>query len=105
MSVELVERGSPTFDDVLDDPLTSTRLTASGFLFDLSVAVDVRVTRSEDEDEEGGEGGFALGIRAGYAHSPGDWDWKVNDDVDAPGGPQMGISGIYLRLMLGGWGR
>jgi hypothetical protein len=103
ISVDLIERGTPTFDEILADPLTSTKLTADGFLLDLSVAMDVRLTMSDEED--GGQNGLAVGLRAGYTYSPNDWDWKVNNDTDAPGGPEIGVRGAYLRLMFGGWGR
>jgi hypothetical protein len=103
VSVDLLERGSPLFDDVLTDPRTGARLTAEGFNLDLSVAVTWRLTRSVDDD--GDEGGFAVGLRGGYAYSLGDWEWKLNDDTEVPGGPQLGTRGVYLRLMLGGWGR
>lgn len=103
VSIDLFERSSPTFDEILSDPLTGTHLSASGFHFDVSVAIDARLTRRVKED--GDEDGFAIGFRAGYAFSPGDWDWELNDQTELPGGPQLGISGPYVRFMLGGWSR
>jgi hypothetical protein len=97
--VEVVDDASRTFDDVLSDPLTRTRLTAAGFLFDLSVMLDVRIARNDDE------GGFAFGTRVGYAYSPDGWDWQFNDGVEATGGPDVGIRGFYVRVMVGGWNR
>lgn len=103
VSVDLIERSSPVFDDVVGDPRRGAHLSASGFRIDLSVAVDVRLTRRVKDDDS--EDGFAIGLRTGYAVSPGGWDWKLNDETDVPGGPQIGISGPYVRVMLGGWGR
>lgn len=103
VSVDLIERSSPVFDEVLGDPLTGAHLSASGFRIDLSVAMDVQLTRRVKEDDS--EDGFAVGLRAGYAFSPGGWDWRLNDETDLPGGPGIGLGGPYVRLMVGGWGR
>lgn len=88
MSMALRERGSP-----------ETTLGAGGFLFDVSVVADAQVTGRAND----GERGVALGVRAGFAYSPADWEWE-EDDVVAPGWPGMGIRGFYVRLMIGGVG-
>lgn len=108
VTLRVLERDARTFEETLQDPLTGTNLTASGFHIDLGLAVDARVTRREKDDgddDESGEGGFAVGLKAGYTLSPGRWGWKVDDDFSAPGGPDVGIEGFYVRVMIGGWGR
>jgi hypothetical protein len=101
MTLEIVEQGSATFDEILGNPLTMSRLSSWGFLFDLAAAADVRVTGA-GEDEGTGEapgGGFSMGIRVGYTFWPGDWEW------DVPGGPEFAVRGLYVRAMVGGWAR
>ena len=103
VTLEFVEQRSQTFDEVLDDPETSADLTADGFVLDLGVSADLRLTGLENADGPSRTRGLAVGVRAGYTHSPGDWDWKVGD-VDVTSGPESGIRGFYVRLMVGaGW--
>lgn len=103
VTLEFVEQRQQTFDEILADPETSADLTADGFLVDLGLSADVQLTGSKIADETSSARGFAVGVRTGYTHSMGDWDWKVGD-VNVTDGPEAGIRGFYIRLMVGaGW--
>ena len=110
LTMEIVERSSPTFDDVLDEPARSSRLTTGGFLASLGVGADLRFGSphdwrdEDDEDDEEGEGGLLLGLRAGWLWSPGDWQWELDELNDVAGGPETNLTGFYIRVSLGGWG-
>ena len=99
MTLEIVEQGSATFDEILSDPRTMSRISAWGFLLDAGVAADVRVTGARDvaESESDTRSGFSIGVRVGYTFWPGDWTW------DVPGGPDVAIRGAYVRVLVGGW--
>ena len=55
------------------------------------------------ECDEKGKGGMVLGVRAGYTFSPFKGDWNM-DDLEISGAPETGITGPYIRLMIGGGG-
>jgi hypothetical protein len=91
------------FDDVLSNPQPAashdeTILTHAGFVVDLGGGLEFLPSR---------RGGSPLiGLRVGYllAASNNDWD-NVYQGV-ATGGPEASISGVYLRVVIGGaWRR
>jgi len=100
MSLEILRRDSPTFDEVLDNPGRNTELSTGGFLLNVALGADYLLVLGKDEK---GLGGIVVGIRVGYTYSPikGDWDLDGND---ISGGPKVGITGPYIRLMFGGGG-
>jgi hypothetical protein len=102
MNLKLLERSAPVFDDVLEDPERSSTLSASMFLLDFGVGLDYRFVI---EDEEGGPGGIALGIHAGYTLAPGSTSWKLDGINSVAGGPKGQIEGFYVRASIGFWGR
>ena len=102
LSVGIVERSAPTFDDVLADPQRSSRLSTGMFLMDLSVAADYRFTKRRSE--EGRSGGLMVGLQAGYVFAPGTTNWTLDDINGVAGGPDLGVQGLYIRLSFGGWG-
>lgn len=120
MSLEIIERSSPTFDDVLDDPGTSSTLDGAGFLVSASLGVDYRFgadrrsrrwdrrrdhDRDRDYDEGGRDGGLFVGVRAGYTWAPGDAQWELDALNEVAQGPEIGPTGLFVRVSIGGWGR
>ncbi len=99
MSMELVERGAPTFGEVLDDPARGSRLTNHGPVVSFSLGGDYVFEAGRDAGK-----GFLIGIRAGYAYAPVEGDWRLGD-VDVPAGPAMSVTGPFVRIMLGAGGR
>jgi hypothetical protein len=110
MSLEIVERTAPTFDDVLADPARSTRLASGTFLLSAAVGADLRLgggdrdRRHRDRDDDGDRGGLFVGVRAGWLWAPGDTSWELDGLNDVAGGPAAGPEGFYVRVSLGGWG-
>ncbi len=110
--VDIVERSSPTFDDVLDDPGTSSRLTGSTFLLSGSIGADYRFgvdrrrrsrrDRDRDHDDDRNAGLF-VGVRAGWIWAPGDTRWELDQLNDVAGGPSTVTEGLFVRLSIGGW--
>jgi hypothetical protein len=99
--LEITERSSPGFDEVLRSPRRGARLTRGSFILDTSLGLDVRVTARRREN---GVGGFAIGVRGGYTFTPLQTEWHLDESSDVAGGPDAGLQGPYVRLMLGGWG-
>ena len=99
LSVEIEELAAPTFDEVLAQPGHRSDLSTGGFLVDLGVDFDVLLGRDFEEHR----GGFLLGVRAGWILSPIHGGWQL-EDRDIAGGPDFGITGPYVRFLLGGGG-
>jgi len=101
MSLKIVERGTaPSFDDVLDNPKRSAELSTGGFLLNLALGTDYLLKLGGDEK---GEGGLVSGICIGYTFAPIKGSWEM-DGIEISGGPEIGITGPYIRLMIGGGG-
>ncbi len=101
MTLDLVDRDLPTFDEVIEDPERSSRLSTGMFLLDLSVALHYRITREGDDEE--GPRGLLVGVQGGYAFAPGDTSWTLDEVNDVSGGPQLQIEGLHVRVSIGGW--
>jgi hypothetical protein len=111
LQLDLIERSSPVFDDVLDDPGTSTRLTTDDFLLSAAGGADYRfgvpsrdARRRRDRDDDEGRGGLFLGVRAGWTWAPGDARWELDELNEVAGGPAVGPTGFFVRMSIGGWG-
>lgn len=100
MSLRIRERGEPSFDEVLADPRRGSELSNWGLLVSLDLGADYLVVLGEDNE---GAGGIALGVRVGYTFAPYTSEWSL-EDTEIPEGPDVGITGPHVRLMIGGGG-
>jgi len=98
MELKIVERWpSAPFDEVLENPRRNVTLQTGGMVLDFSLATTYTIDFSDDEDSEGG---FILGVRAGYTLFPFKSDWKM-DEINVPEGPEVGITGPYFHVLIG----
>ncbi len=98
MQLKIVERRpSSPFDDVLEDPRRNVELRTGSLILDFSLGTAYTIDFSDDEDSEGG---FILGVQAGYTLYPFKGTWKM-DELDVTDGPELGITGPYVHVMLG----
>lgn len=104
MSVKISERSAPTFGDVIEEPRRSSTLSSGSLLLDVGAAAHLRVA-GERETRDDRDGGFLVGIHAGYTFAPGDSSWDLDGINSVAGGPNFQIQGAYVRLSIGGWGR
>jgi len=98
LKLKITERASPSFDDVLANPNRSAELSTGGLLLHASLGFDHLVGMRRDG---GRQGGFMLGLRAGYIFAPLKDDWRLNASEIA-GGPELSVTGSFVRLMIGG---
>lgn len=91
-------REAVTFDDLLANPARESRVTMGGLLVDLGVGADWLIALGARRHH--GRGGLVLGLRAGYLLMPLRSDWTL-DEVEASGGPNVGIQGPYVRAAIG----
>lgn len=100
MSLNIMEKGAPSFDEILDDPRRSTEISTGGFLLNVALGTDYLLKLGGDGKEEGG---LVFGLRVGYTFTPIKSEWEM-DATDISGGPEIGITGPYIHLMIGGGG-
>jgi len=78
----------PSFEEILDNPTGVTKLSTGGFLVNGGLCVEYSVNN------------LILGLRGGYIYDPYIGDWEI-EEAEVSGGPDTGINGPYVRLMLG----
>jgi len=93
--------GKSNFDDILEQPERNVNLTAGAFLLNFAIGSDYLIKSKESEKDEGG---LVLGFRAGYTYSPWKGAWWT-DNISIDGGPKIGMTGPYFRLMIGFGGK
>ncbi|MBN1542834.1 hypothetical protein JW992_11865 [candidate division KSB1 bacterium] len=101
MTLEIIEQGAPSFEELLENPRRSSVVTRGGVMMDFGLGADYLITLSEKKGETGG---MALGFRAGYNWMPWTGDW-IFSESEIAGGPEIRISGAYIKFMIGGGGR
>lgn len=100
--LEIEDRDSVTFGQVLQDPGRSSHLAIGGFLIDFAASLEYHFRFGDDGDDEA-HGGPLVGIRAGYTIAPWVSDWTL-ERREISGGPEVGVEGPYVRVVVGGWG-
>ena len=93
VTLEVNERGDPTWDDVLGDPGRRSTLEAGAFYGAAGVGMDYTFRN-----------GFFMGVRGTYGFTPKTDSWK-EETGEVLGGPEMDLSGPSVRLLLGFGGR
>jgi len=93
--------GKKNFDDILKVPERNASLSAGTFLLNFALGSDYLIKLKEYEKDEGG---IVLGFRVGYTYTPWKAGWWT-DTISIEGGPKMGITGPYLRFMIGFGGK
>jgi len=89
---------SLSFDEILQIPARSSVMSKGGLVLNLALGAEYLLKFTEDES---GRGGMLLGVRAGYTVSP--FKGKLGmDEIEISGAPKMGITGPYIRIMIGG---
>ena len=101
LDLEIVKKESSlSFDDTLKSPQRIADLSTGAFLLNLALGADYLLPFAEDK---AGRGGLVLGIRVGYIFAPYKSDWEM-EGLDISDGPELGITGPYLRIIIGGGG-
>ena len=93
VTLEVSERGDPTWDDVLGDPGRRSTLNAGTFYGAGGVGMDYTFRN-----------GFFMGVRGTYGWTPKTDSW-TEETGEVLGGPEMDLSGPSVRLLLGFGGR
>lgn len=95
--LKIAEEPGATFNEILDDPGREVTLTQRGLLLDASLGIDYRFTVRERERFTSY---FTVGLRGGYLFAPYSGQWEMSAG-EVSRGPEFGISGPYVQLMIG----
>ncbi|RMF62494.1 MAG: hypothetical protein D6743_12075 [Calditrichaeota bacterium] len=98
LSLKIRPTESLTFDDVLSDPRRGATLSTGGLLLNLGFGAEYAFYTGEDGAYRRG---LVVGLRVGYVLAPVKGDWSL-EGLDVGGGPDLGITGPYVRLLFGG---
>jgi hypothetical protein len=90
--------GTVSFNDILETPGRSSVMSSESFILSISLGADYVISLSGNEEERGGP---YIGVRAGYTLSPFSSKLKL-DDADVTGAPEMGFSGLFIKVLIGG---
>ncbi|MGQ9560545.1 MAG: hypothetical protein ACUVTG_05350 [Candidatus Oleimicrobiaceae bacterium] len=102
LEMTVVEKQPPAFGEILEHPARGARLSTGVFLLNLALGVDYLVPTRRHKSAMGG---LILGLEVGYTFTPFFFAAWSADDIEITGGPDVGITGPYLRLKIGGGGR
>ncbi len=100
VQLNIRERTTPSFDDLIEDPGHGSNLFTGGFLMSFSLGTDYLMILRENDKKAGG---IVIGLRAGYTFAPMTGDWML-DEQRIGRGPKIGLTGPFLRLSFGGGG-
>jgi len=98
LNLKLIEKSSLTFDTVLGGAKRSTKLSTGGLLLDVSLKADYLLLELKKETKK--PTGITIGLRLGYVFDPSKDDWTM-DGLDLSDSPKTGITGPYIRFVIG----
>lgn len=100
IDLRINEKTSLDFTDVLNNPKRGSSLSMAGLMLNIGVNGGYIVNFNEEKNE----GGVLIGITVGYTHFLKLGNWTLFEN-DISGGPNIGISGFYVRFNIGGGGK
>lgn len=98
LTLEMTERTSPTFDEVIANPGRGSTLNQVAMLVQPAVGFDHFIPVAVAGDRRAG---VVVGVRVGYTFSPVTSAWYL-DTTRLPGGVDQGIEGAFVRVTIGG---
>ncbi len=99
-SFKILEKGPLSFDEVLKGPKRSTGLSSGGLLINPSLGFDYLLSLKKTEKSNTG---IVIGVRVGYIFAPVKGNWSM-EGMEILQGPKTGISGPYIRFIIGSGG-
>jgi len=92
----LLNQTEAQFPDAAAKPLTELDLVQNNYTLRAGIGFDADIKTCR-----AGKKNLMLGIRAGYMYDFTDNDDWESDDVDIKNGPEISMSGPYLKLVIG----
>lgn len=99
IELRINEKASLDFTDVLSNPKRGSSLSLGGLMLNVGLNGNYVINFNEEKSF----GGILIGLSAGYTYFLKLGNWTLFES-DISGGPDIGISGFYLRFNIGGGG-
>lgn len=101
-TISIAEKKNLTAGDITKNPRHEININNGGFVIDVSINLNL-IPLFEYDENENSYGGFMTGLKIGYLYTvPSDsWSYKGGDIAN---GPNFGLHGFYVSLMIGGFG-
>jgi len=102
IQLDIAERSSPTFADVLQFPGRNSSIATGAFLVTMSMGADYQLTgtNAATRTANGRVKGLVAGLRAGYSASLASGEWSQRG-TQAAAGPEVGLNGFFLTFTFG----
>lgn len=99
-TVTLNDDRDTTFDELLEEPGTTTNLSSRGFL--MGALLDFEFRFAPGRTDDGARGFFAIGIEGGYLYSVPLSSWRLESGAEVDDGPDAPLTGGFVGVTLGG---
>lgn len=98
INLEITQEGEFSFDNILQNSQNIVKMSKSGAVINIGLGADFIIS----VDKKKSSPAFLIGIRGGYTYDTSGTEWTANG-LAIDNGPAVGLSGFYVRLMLGMW--
>ncbi len=100
--IQITKNKTTSVGEVVTNPGREINVSIGGFVFDLSMNINIIPVLNYDEKKKT-LGGFMTGLKIGYVYSLPSSNWMCSGG-DVTGGPSFGLSMGYVKLIIGGFG-
>jgi hypothetical protein len=100
--IHITENNSVSAAGIRADPSREVNISQGGFVFDLSLNLNVIPVLNYNEKDRS-YGGLMTGLKVGYLYGLPSSDWRFSGG-DITGGPDFGLNMFYVKLIVGGFG-
>jgi hypothetical protein len=91
--------GGLEFDDVLEDPFRSVKLSKFAGIYKINISIDRSLVSI------GGESSLLLGVRTGYLYHPDDQNSWNGEHISSEIKPRVNTGGVFWEIVIGFTGR
>lgn len=99
-TVSLHDDRNASFDELLEEPGTTTNLSSRGFL--VGALVDFEFRFAPGRTDDAARGFFGVGIEGGYFYSVPLSSWRMDSEAAVANGPDAPLTGGFVGVTLGG---
>lgn len=100
--VQMTRLRNLTAGQVSGNPAQEININQGGLLADVSFNINF-IPSVKYDPEENAYGGLMTGLKLGFIYSIPRSDWRYSGG-EITGGPKFGLSMVYLKLVIGGFG-
>ena len=98
--LHVVKNKDVSVSHISKNPDQEINISKGGFVADLSLNINIIPPYNEKNNSNSG---IMTGVKLGYIYSLPSTDWRFSG-ADIIGGPSFGLSMVYIKIILGGFG-